>query len=392
MKLLLATILLILSSASGSSLCAQAGRTDSKTDGKKNQREVKPTPTPLAESTPPVSPKILAATSDGDDEDGVIRVTTQLVAVPVRVMDRKGRFIGGLEKENFRIFENGTEQEVAVFSNEHQPFTVALVLDMSYSAKFKIADIQSAAIAFIDQLRPQDRVLVVAFDGDVQVLCEATGDRKIIYRAIRSTKIGTGTSLYEAIDLVINDRLRRIDGRKAMILFSDGVDTTSRRSNDLQNLHDAMELDSLIYTIKYDTFADVQSMKNGAVVPGPPKISIPTSQRPGNPLPDLLAGMATPSSQGTTAEEYAKAAEYLDQLALRTGGRQYDATSVGNLAEAYSKIASELREFYTVGFYPTEERTAGKSTNIKVKVDKEGVVVRSREGFTYQRAGNKHLR
>ncbi|MEO7658563.1 MAG: VWA domain-containing protein, partial [Pyrinomonadaceae bacterium] len=326
------------------------------------------------------------------DDDDVIRVSTQLVAVPVRVMDRKGRFIGGLGKENFRVFENGTEQEVALFSNEHQPFTVALVLDMSYSAKFKIADIQSAAIAFIDQLRPQDKVLVVSFDGDVHVLCEATGDRRVIYRAIRSTKIATGTSLYEAVDLVMNNRLRQLDGRKAVILFTDGVDTTSRRSSDYQNLHDAMELDSLIYTIRYDTFADVQNMKNGTVVPAPPKISIPTTQPSGVPLPVLLPTIGTPSSQGTTREEYEKAAEYLDQLALRTGGRQYDATSVGNLADAYSKIASELREFYTVGYYPVEERRDGKSTNIKVKVDKEGVVVRSREGFTYSRSEKKTFR
>lgn len=354
---------------------AQSGRTETKSSGKKNQREIT-APTPLP------TPAIVQPATDVTADDGdVIKVNTQLVSVPVRVMDRKGRFIGGLNKENFKVFEDGKEQEVAMFSNENEPFTVALMLDMSYSTKFKITEIQAAALAFIDQLRPQDQVMVVSFDGEVHVLCESTNDRKEIHRAIRSTKIATGTSLYEAVDLVMNNRLRLIEGRKAIILFSDGVDTTSRRAHDLNNLHDAMELDSLIYTIKYDTFADVQNMSNVPIVQQP-KISVPTKE---NPLPSVLSTIAMPGTQGTTAAEYEKAAEYLDQLAARTGGRRYDATSLGNLAEAYSRIASELREFYSVGFYPTEEMRSGKSLNVKVKVDKDGLVVRSRGMYNLQK-------
>jgi Ca-activated chloride channel family protein len=207
------------------------------------------TPTPMPTATP-------ADTDTLSDDTEIIKVATQLVSVPVRVMDRKGRFVAGLAKENFQVFENGAAQQIELFSNEHEPFTVALMLDMSYSTKFKIAEIQAAAIAFIDQLRKQDKVMVVSFDGDVHMLCEATDDRQWIYRAIKSTKINTGTSLYEAVDMVMNERLREIDGRKAIILFTDGVDTTSRRSNDWRNLSDAMELDALIYPVRYDTFAD----------------------------------------------------------------------------------------------------------------------------------------
>ncbi|MBK6589325.1 MAG: VWA domain-containing protein [Acidobacteria bacterium] len=384
MKLRYSAILLVCFAAFASMAFAQSGRTDTKTDGKKNQRSTEPTPSP----TPLATPKTLVPASDLTADDGeIIKVNTQLVSIPVRVMDRKGRFIGGLGKEDFKVFENGKEQEIALFSNENEPFTVALVLDMSYSTKFKLAEIQSAAIAFIDQLRPNDRVMVVSFDGEVHMLCEATNERKEIYRAIKSTAIATGTSLYEAVDLVMNNRLRQIDGRKAIILFTDGVDTTSRRSNDLNNLHDAMELDSLIYTIRYDTFADVQNMKNGPIVQQP-KISIPTQG--GNPLPNMLPTIMTPSSQGTTAAEYEKAAEYLDQLAIRTGGRRYDATSLGNLADAYSKIASELREFYSVAYYPSEDRMPGKSSSVKVKVDKDGVVVRARETYTSRKKPQIH--
>ncbi len=356
-----------------SSFIAQSRRENPQESGKANKRTVESTPTPT-----PGDEHVRDAFRD---EDEVIKVNTQLVSVPVRVMDKKGRFIGGLQKENFTVIENGVEQEIDLFSNEHQPFTVALVLDMSYSTTFKIAEIQNAAIAFIDQLRPQDKVMVISFDEEVHMLSEATSDRNQIYRAIKSTRIATGTSLYEAVDLVMNERLRQIEGRKAVILFTDGVDTTSRRSNDMRNLSDAMELDSLIYPIRYDTFADVQRMKGRSTNTGPPPIRIPIPQQSDNKLPFPIPSVGVPSSQGTTVEEYQKAAEYLDQLAQRTGGRIYEASTLVNLSDAYTKIASELREFYSIAYYPRDDRVSGKTANVKVKVDQTGLVVRSRETF-----------
>ncbi len=353
---------------------AQSGQRTVNASGKANQR-------PAATLTPSPTPEESTASSDvpAADDGEIITVNTQLVSIPVRVMDKKGRFVGGMVKENFKVLQDGVVQEVALFSNEHQPFTVALMLDMSYSTKFKISEIQAAAISFIDQLRPQDKVMITSFDGEVRILSEATSDRKVIYQAIKSTKIESGTSLYEAVDVVMNDRLRKIDGRKAIILFTDGVDTTSRRITDYQNLQDAMELDALIYTIRYDTFADVQAMKNKPTTE-PPPITIP-GQSGGSPFPKILTSIGTASSQGTTPEEYRHAEEYLDQLSLRTGGRKYIASSLTNLAEAYTKIASELREFYSIGYYPKEDRVAGKKTTIKVRVDQPGLVVKAREGY-----------
>jgi hypothetical protein len=91
----------------------------------------------------------------------VVRVSTSLVTVPVSVMDRQGRFVPDLVQTQFHLFENGVEQEIAFFENAQKPFTVALLLDTSDSARFKLAEIQEAAIGFIEQLRPDDRVLVV---------------------------------------------------------------------------------------------------------------------------------------------------------------------------------------------------------------------------------------
>ena len=195
---------------------AQSRRVPPPKTGKQNERPAElPTPTPAPAETPePLADNV-------PDSGEVVEVDTRLVTIPVRVMDRRGRFIGGLTQDTFQVFEDEAEQEVAYFTNESQPFTVALVLDMSYSTVFKIGEIQQAAIAFIDQLRPEDRVIVISFDEQVHMLCEATSDRATIYRAIRTTKIATGTSLYEAVDLTMNDRLRSVKGRKAMVLFTD---------------------------------------------------------------------------------------------------------------------------------------------------------------------------
>jgi Ca-activated chloride channel family protein len=365
--------------------------TDSET-GKTNKRPPKAVATP----TPP---EIIAETQSQTEADNsqpiaddgeVIRVDTSLVTIPVKVSDRRNRFIAGLMKEDFKVIEDGIEQEIAMFSNEQQPFTVALVLDMSYSTKFKITEIQDAAIAFISKLRPNDKVTVVSFDQEIQILCEITSDRQIIERAIRSTKISYGTSLYEAVDLVMNEKLKKIDGRKAIVLFTDGVDTSSRKAHNLSNLRDAQELDALIYPIQYDTFADVQALKNKPVIAAPTIPSpIPSKDKSPFPFPIPIGGIGTPGSQGTTAEEYRKAGEYLNEMALRTGGTVFQADTTANLSQAFSSIADELREFYSIGYYPSGEIKAGKKRKIKVRVNKEGVAVRSRDSYIVGKKSEK---
>jgi VWFA-related protein len=355
---------------------AQSGRVNSVGGSRSNRRDATASPTP----TPAAAPTAISSVERpvSDDEGGVIKVDTDLVTIPVRVMNKNGRFVAGLTRDNFKVFEDGVEKELALFSNEEQPFTVALVLDMSYSTTFKIGDIQSAALAFIDQLRPADKVMVISFDEDVHMLCEATNDRTAIYRAIKSTKISTGTSLYDAVDLVMNRRMRDLEGRKAIILFTDGVDTTSRNAMAMTNTSDAMELDALIYPIRYDTYADVQNMKNHPVIALP--VPGQTPQPGGFPFPVPVSRVPDPNARGTTPEDYEKARQYLDELASRTGGTTYLATSTGNLSEAFSKIAGELREFYSLGIYPDDVKV-GKSRKLKVKVDKPGLVVRARDRY-----------
>ena len=213
-------------------------------------RMERPAPTqPRSERTQPSNAEI----AEEVDEDEVVRVNASLVTVPVSVLDRDGRFIGGLRKEDFRILEDGVEQQVAYFAPVEQPFTVALVIDTSGSTRFKLEDIQEAALAFVDQLRPADRVTIVSFDDEVRVLSEVTNDRRALRDAIRRTRPGNGTRLYDAVDLVIKRQLSREQGRKAIVLFTDGVDTSSKQASAQSTLSEAEELDAMIYPIQYDT-------------------------------------------------------------------------------------------------------------------------------------------
>ncbi len=384
---------------------AQSGRgSDSGVSKKANQR---PEPTPE-------SAKADTELGEIDDKD-VISFDTELVTIPVRAIDRKGRSIPGLTQENFQVFEDGKQQEIAYFSNERQPFTVALVLDMSYSGTNKLNEIQQAAIAFISQLQENDRVMVVSFDEEVHILTPPTSDRKELYRAIKTTQIASGTSVYEAMDTVMQ-KLQSIGGRKAIVLFSDGVDTTSRRKNDRDNLSESLELDALIYPIKYDTFDDVQRINNGQQTVPPPNTS-PIPGKSSNPmglpfpLPNIVIGgggnsgrnnpngtndsdgnqpRGVPSGRGTTREDYRIAGEYLESLAANTGGRLYEADSqVGNLALAFSKIAEELRQFYSLGYYPPEDGGKDKFRKINVRVDQKGVAIEARKGYVPKKATNK---
>jgi VWFA-related protein len=361
---------------------AQARRvTTTDGTGKANKREPKPAETPTPQATPedvaPTSTETQTAVEDGE----VISVTTDLVTIPVRISDRDNRFIAGLKKEDFKVFENEVEQEIAYFSNEEQPFTVALVLDMSISSTFKINEIQNAAIAFTTQLRPNDKVLVISFSEQVYVLCEATSDRQRIHSAIRSSRIESGTSLYEAVDMVINNRLKKIQGRKAIVLFTDGVDTSSRRANEGDNVKDAAELDALIYPIQYDTYNDVQSIKNKPIITQPNPTGLPPTNPSPFPFPLPGTGIGTPSGQGTSAEDYRKATEYLGELATRTGGRVHQAGTTSHLALAFSNIAAELRQLYSLGYYPKEEGKAGQRRKIKVRTTKPGLAIKARDSY-----------
>ena len=320
----------------------------------------------------------------GDGSDEVLKVQTNLVTMPVSVLDRDGRFVSGLGQQDFKIFENGVEQKLEYFQSVEQPFTVVLLLDVSPSTQWKIDHIQYAAIAFIDQLRQDDRVIVISFDEHVHVMSRPTNNRAELRNAIRQTEIGDGTSLYEAVHQVIQQQLNRIEGRKAVVLFTDGVDTTSRRANFQSTTQEVEEADALFYTIRYDTSSDM----NGGIQFPPP---MRRRGGWGNIAGIILGGGTFPSGgggAGGSRQEYETGRRYLETLAQNSGGREFEATSLQNLDTAFSGIAEELRRQYSIGYYPDKPGQPGERRQIRVRVMKPNLVVRAKNSYIFGQSDN----
>lgn len=317
--------------------------------------------------------------SEGD----VVRIDTAFVTVPVSVLDRQGRFVPNLDKKDFRVFENGVEQPIAFFEPTEKPFTVALLLDTSASTRFHLWEIKEAAVAFAKQLRPQDKVLVVAFSDEVLLLTEATSDLNVVSEVIDvNANAGSSTRLYDAVNLVINERLNKIQGRKAIVLFTDGVDTSSYLATFQSTLREAEELDALIYPIQYDTTDYMRAMQGGGNV----TVTTTTSGNwpfPGGTTSQTIYGPPNNGQPlpGTSKADYERANQYLIAMAERTGGRLHKANDVTQLSQAFSSIAEELRRQYSIGYYPQNGTNQDERRQIKVSVDRSNVAIRARNSY-----------
>lgn len=318
-----------------------------------------PAPTPLEKGNQGRDAKSSSVKQEDElAEDDVVRVETNLVTVPVAVMDRGGKSITDLRREDFRVYENGVEQQVAFFAPVEEPFTVVLLLDTSPSTSFKLKDIQDAAIAFIDQLRPEDRAVGVTFNSQLRVLNRMMRDREGLRKAIRNLSSAPGTYLYATVDVMLNRLFRRIPGRKALVLFTDGLDTlfipfpdSRRRATFESNLRDAEESGVLIYPVQYNTLDDMRRMYRDN-------------------YPEALR------------ESYDVASKYLAGLAEKTGGRHYRAVNLDALRQSFASIAEELRRQYSLGYYPKDRSRPGRERKIKVTVNREGLVIKAKEGYT----------
>jgi Ca-activated chloride channel family protein len=340
--------------------------------------------TPIATSVSTPTNTVPVSEPEEVSEGDVVRIDTTLVTVPVSVLDRQGRFVPNLGREDFSVFENGIEQPIAYFEPTEKPFTVALLLDTSASTRFHLWEIKEAAIAFAKQLRPQDRVLVVTFSDEVLLLTEATNDSAVVSLVIQqNAQSGSSTRLYDAVDLVVRERLNQIQGRKAIVLFTDGVDTSSYLATYQSTVRQAEELDALVYPIQYDTTDYLRAMQGGGNV----TIVTRTSRWPfpGRSSSQVIYG--TPSTggivgPGTTAADYKRANSYLHELADKTGARLYQANDSAQLAQAFTRIAEELRRQYSLGYYPSSPISQdGERRQIKVRVRQPDLAVRARNGY-----------
>lgn len=308
------------------------------------------------------APVVNQQTSNVDDGQEAVSVETSVVTVPVSVSDKGGKFVSGLTREKFHLSENGVEQEIAFFDDTEAPFTVALMLDMSNSTEKSLADIQKSAVAFLDQLRPRDKVMIVAFNKDIYQLTEATSDRAELEKQIYRTISGGTTSVYDAL-YYVGEKFRGVRGRKAIVLFSDGVDTSSQATYE-SSLQTARGLDSLIYTIRYETYNPVTQFFSAKSA---------GSQT-----------LVTVTARGENLKKaYDRGTGYVKLIADFTGGRYFLADSPKRLGDVFSSIADELRRQYSIGYYPNEDASGKALRKIKVAVDVPEAEVRTRKAYVH---------
>lgn len=291
------------------------------------------------------------------EEGGVVRVSTSLITVPAVVMDRHGRYIGNLRKEDFRLFEGGVEQDLAYFASVEKPFTVALLLDVSGSTQSQLAQIREAANTFVSRLRLNDRLMAITFDGNMNVLTQPEKVSVIRRSKLRIPQVTDGTVLYDTVDFALK-RMAQIPGRKAIVLMTDGVDQDSRVSMQ-QTLADIAEQDVLVYTVRYNTLPQ---------------------------LPERLSRIKDEKARRKVRERllkgYAVSEPYLRALAEKTGGRFYRADDLREVGPAFEAITSELGVQYSLGFYSKHASTANGARAIKVKVRYPNLVVRTRDSYS----------
>ena len=212
-------------------------------------------PIPEAKAEPTANP-----TRPEEPQDiETLKTDTDLVTVPVIATDASGLYVPDLRQDDFSIAEDGVKQEIAFFGTVSAPFHVILMLDTSASTQEKLSLIQKAAYAFVEQLQAADRVKVISFDDDVRDRNEFTNDRAVLRAAINDTRPGKGTKVYDAMELALNT-VRRIQGRKAIVIFTDGVDWHSDQATFNGTVRGLDEEGVIVYPIRYDTRAETEQL------------------------------------------------------------------------------------------------------------------------------------
>jgi Ca-activated chloride channel family protein len=262
---------------------------------------------------------------------------TSIVPVLTTVTDNQGRLVPNLEQEDFTVLDNGKPQPITLFQNETQPFTVVVMLDFSFSMTTHLDLLKAATEQFILRMLPQDKGQVGAFSDKIQFSGEFTNDRDDLVAALKDLQFGNPTRLYDAIDASM-DELKDVEGRKIVLVFTDGDDTASRRGmGDV--LDKAKMTETMIYAIGLES--------EFPIAPG-------RMQR-------------TRPDRG------------LRRLADETGGGYFELKKTTELAPTFTRVAQELHSLYTIGFAPT--LLDNKEHKLEVRMKQPGQTGRARKSY-----------
>jgi len=272
-------------------------------------------------------------------DDDVVRVNTDLVVLNVTVTDKSGQYVKGLKKSDFKVYEDGVEVQpnmIASFSLHESPYAAVVLLDSSGSMEARFSLARSAAIRFLDGLRPEDVAAVYRFDSKVERVQEFSGGRDLAPIAYAIHAKGM-TTLNDAIVEASKRLAERPEVRKAIVVLSDGMDTFSKASSD-KAVESALAIGASIYAVD----------------------------------------MSTIEVAGSTRSQSAAS---LKGFADKTGGRFVETPGGPALRDAFTGIADELGHQYTISYQPANKKRDGKWRALEVKVSREDLTVRTRKGY-----------
>ncbi len=297
--------------------------------------------------------------TDPPEDQGTFRIGVDVNQIFLSVTARSelGGFYKGLTREDFRVFEDGVPQEIVNFAQENVPVSAVLLVDASGSTRDFQASIRRAALHFAKSLGPEDRVAIITFNNRPELILNWSNHLPNIELALESVYPKGVTVLNDALYVTFDDLLRGVEGKAAVILLTDGIDSGSKVSME-EAVDLAVRSEALVYVAsKLDEYwAGAMAMRGEFF-------------RRGRPIPDELKD-----------ETIIRAKRSLDRLSKMTGGRVLKAEAFSSLSEVYAEVAAELKNQYYLSYVPSNTRKDGKWRNIEVRT-KLGVVVRTRPGY-----------
>jgi Ca-activated chloride channel homolog len=336
--------------------------------------------------------------------DEVIKVDTQLIDVPLVVMDRSGKPILNLKQSNFIVYEDGKRQDVTAFAATSAPFEVALLLDTSGSTRADLQLIQRAAQNFIDSLRPGDRVSVIAYRSDAkngqssaisEVLSGLTDNRTSLKTAVERVSTSNGTPYYDSLlqiaEKVFRDPSRdEFRGRRALVALTDGVDSTSAADFD-EARESLLKAGIISFFIQVDTrpffeenllgdcesairFSQAQIRRYYAQISQSSKLEKTSS----------FCQLGDFERLAISKQLYELADSEMDSLARSSGGKVFPVSDLSGARVAFKSVADEIGTKYSLGYYSSNDRRDGTYRRIKVELKglPPGSQVRAREGYS----------
>lgn len=313
---------------------------------------------------------ICGAVSAQVTDDDVITVDTSLVRLNVGVVNTSGAPVTTLTKNDFRLFEDGVEQDIVRFEPTQAPFSLVMILDMSGSTLSFRQTIRTSALRFLDALAPDDRVAIIEFYDKVNVLNDFTTDRRRLVHSI-SVADGRGkTQLYRSLELSLQKLAKETGRRKAIIVLTDGVDTDVRNL-DREILSDVPG-DKMKGLIEPESSAALKKVIDNASDQGVTiyPLALPT----GDP-----SKLVDPSP--IQFAMFSAARERLDILANRTGGTLNTINRLEEMGRLYAQVAGDIRSLYTIEYAPANEKRDGKWREIKIELVRPELISRTKPGY-----------